>query len=108
MRDATVKTVYLAGKITGDEGYRKKFARAAKKLGEAGCVVVSPAVLPDGFAYEAYMRMTSAMLDECDAVCMLPDWVDSHGARYEYGRATAMGKPIFMFVDFAQAARCKR
>lgn len=41
--------VYLAGKITGDQNYREKFAAAAKKLEErAGVTVISPAVTPEG------------------------------------------------------------
>lgn len=37
------KTVYLAGKITGDPFYRSKFYEAQKKLEEGGFIVVNPA-----------------------------------------------------------------
>ena len=37
------KTVYLAGKITGDPFYRSKFYEAQKKLEEGGCIGVNPA-----------------------------------------------------------------
>lgn len=40
------KTVYLAGKITGDPFYRSKFYEAQKKLEEGGFIVVNPALLP--------------------------------------------------------------
>lgn len=93
------ETVYLAGKITGDPFYRSKFYEAQKKLEAGGFVVVNPAILPsEGFSWEAYMRMSSAMLDECDAACFLPDWIDSKGAMYEFGRATAQGKRVFLFA----------
>lgn len=73
------ETVYLAGKITGDPEYRAKFERAQRKLENSGFIVINPAGLPsEGFAYEAYMRMSGAMLAECDAVCFLPDWMDSN------------------------------
>lgn len=36
------KTVYLAGKITGDPFYRSKFYEAQKKLEEGGFIVVNP------------------------------------------------------------------
>lgn len=86
------ETVYLAGKITGDPFYRMKFYDAARKLEEHGFAVVNPATLPsEGFSYEAYIRISSAMLDECAAACFLPDWIDSKGAQYEFGRATAAG-----------------
>lgn len=40
------KTVYIAGKITGDPFYRSKFYEAQKKLEEGGFIVVNPALLP--------------------------------------------------------------
>lgn len=92
------ETVYLAGKITDDPYYRSKFHEAACELAAAGFIVVNPAKLPaEGFTWEAYMRMSSAMLDECAAVCFLPDWTESRGATWEFGRATATGKRVFMF-----------
>jgi len=95
------ETVYLAGKITGDIFYRTKFYDAQRKLEEAGFIVVNPALLPsEGFAYEAYIRMSSAMLDECAAACFLPDWTDSNGAIYEYGKAVAEGKRVFMYAEW--------
>ena len=82
------KTVYLAGKITGDPFYRSKFYEAQKKLEEGGFIVVNPALLPsEGFTWEAYMRMAGAMLDECAEVCFLPDWKESKGAQREFDEA---------------------
>ena len=93
------KTVYLAGKITGDAGYKEKFKKAQEAMEFAGFVVLSPTILPeDGFTYNAYMRMTTAMLLECDAVCMLPGWKDSPGARCEYDRARQEGKEVMEYV----------
>lgn len=95
------KTVYLAGKITGDPFYRSKFYEAQKKLEKGGFIVVNPALLPsEGFAWEAYMRMTDAMLNECAEVCFLPDWKESKGAKYEFGEAIAQNKPFFFFEDW--------
>lgn len=94
-------TVYLAGKITGDPFYCSKFYDAQRKLEEGGFIVVNPALLPsEGFTYEAYIRMSSAMMAECEAACFLPDWIDSNGAIYEYGKATAEGKRVFFFKDW--------
>lgn len=95
------ETVYLAGKITGDIFYRSKFHEAQIKLEEGGFIVVNPAILPsEGFTWEAYMRMTGAMLNECVAVCFLPDWMESKGARYEYGEAITKEKRIFFFQEW--------
>jgi len=96
-------TVYIAGKITGDPDYMLKFIEAQNKLVNMGHVVLSPAVLPEGFGYDAYIRMSRAMLDECEAVCLLPDWVDSDGAQGEYGRAVAKGKQVLWFDEMPWA-----
>lgn len=98
------ETVYLAGKITGDPYYRSKFYDAACALTEAGFIVINPATLPsEGFTWEAYMRMSSAMLDECAAACFLPDWTESNGAMLEFGRAAAQGKRVFMYAAWKAA-----
>ena len=101
-----MKTVYLAGKITGDTSYYTKFYEAQKALEEAGFIVLSGIRLPrTGFTWEQYMRITAAMLEECEAVCMLPDWKDSRGAAYEYGQAVARDKEVFFFTDWLEAKK---
>lgn len=78
-----------------------KFYNAQKKLEEGGFIVVNPALLPaEGFTWEAYMRMSGAMLTECAEVCFLPDWKESKGAKYEFGEAMAQNKPFFFFADW--------
>lgn len=97
----TIKTVYLAGKITGDPKYRRKFRAAALELEAAGFAVVNPATLPPvGFEHEAYMRMGFAMLDECSAVCFLSDWMNSPGACWEMDRARAAKKEVFFYDEW--------
>ena len=75
--------VYIAGKITGDPGYRDKFAAAEIQLGWQGHAVLNPAELPGGMSREDYMRICFAMIDVADAVVFLPDAKDSAGARLE-------------------------
>ena len=75
--------VYIAGKITGDPGYRDKFAAAEIQLGWPGHTVLNPAELPSGMSREDYMRICFAMIDVADAVVFLPDAADSAGARLE-------------------------
>lgn len=75
--------VYIAGKITGDPGYRDKFAAAEIQLGWRGHTVLNPAELPGGMSREDYMRICFAMIDVADAVVFLPDAKDSAGARLE-------------------------
>lgn len=58
-----IKTVYIAGKITDDPYYRVKFYEAARLLEDAGFAVVNPATLPpEGLDYDAYIRISTAML----------------------------------------------
>ena len=76
--------VYIAGKITGDAGYREKFAATEQKLQGEGFIVLSPAVLPEGMSTADYMRICFAMIDVADKVAFLGDFVESHGARLEW------------------------
>lgn len=95
-----MKTIYLAGQITGDPYYKKKFLMAETLMTQAGYAVVSPAYLPaQGLEYEAYMRIGAAMLAECSAICLLPDWIHSPGAMRECIEAKARGKEIILFSD---------
>lgn len=77
------KTVYIAGKISGDAGYKEKFAAAEAKLLERGWRVLNPAKLPD-LAYEMYYPINCAMIDGADAIYMLRDWQESPGAVKEF------------------------
>ena len=101
-----VKTVYIAGRITDDPHYRAKFERAQRQLEAAGFTVMSPAVLPSsGFPHRSYMKISCAMLDACDAVYFLPDWKESEGAVYEFGRAVATGKEIINGIAVTGSGR---
>ena len=75
--------IYIAGKITGDNEYKAKFAAAAKNLQAAGHVVLNPATLPAGLTDADYMRIGMAMLDTADQVTFLPDYQESAGAMVE-------------------------
>ncbi|GEM_PF-4935835 len=95
----TRQTVYLAGKITGDNSYKEKFSRAHSALLYKGYMVLSPHILPLGFSQDAYMRITAAMLAECEVVCFLPDWRDSIGAKTEMKQAIELGKTIIFYSE---------
>ena len=75
--------VYIAGKITGDQGCQAKFQRAAAGLRMCGNIVLNPAELPEGMEAADYMRICMAMIDVADAVVFLPDAAESAGARLE-------------------------
>ena len=105
--DRQVKTVYLAGPITGDPNYKEKFAAAEAVLSAAGYIVLNPAILPyPAFAHDQYMQICFAMLDACAAACFMPGWEQSPGAAREHQRAKADGKRIIYFADWKTACWC--
>lgn len=86
--------VYIAGKISGDPNYRKKFQAVETDLKSMGHAVMNPAVLPDGFEYEDYISICVAMINACDMVYLLDDWEYSRGAKFEKHYAEVTGKKI--------------
>lgn len=86
--------VYIAGKITGFDGYKEKFAAAEELLTGAGHTAVNPTCLPLGFSHSEYLHINLAMIDACDMVYLLDNWSDSQGARLEHFYADSMGKKI--------------
>lgn len=91
--------VYIAGKITGDPGYRDKFAAAEIQLGWQGNTVLNPAELPEGMTPADYMRICLAMIDVADLVVFLPDAKDSAGARLEKAYCEYVGKEMENWSD---------
>lgn len=87
--------VYIAGKINGLLNYRSVFGEVQSKLENQGHSVMSPAVLGEGFNYNVYMPICLAMLEACDVVYMLSNWVDSRGAKVEHEYAKLQGKSIY-------------
>ena len=93
--------VYLAGKLTGDPGYRAKFRAARERVEWMGHIALDPSVLPEGMETADYMRICTAMLDSADAIGLLRDWADSPGAKCEMALAQYLGKRI-IHVDMIQ------
>ena len=92
--------MYIAGRITGDPGYREKFEAAKRFYEDMGHIVLNPAELPEGMRPEDYMRICFAMIDSADKVCFLLDWKRSKGAKLEMAWCEYVGKPyVFMMVD---------
>ena len=93
--DLEGKIVFISGAITGIDGYRKIFASAEQWLREQDCTVLNPAVLPpSGMAWEAYLRITKAMVREADIVYVLKNWEYSRGVKEELALAESLGKEI--------------
>ena len=86
--------IYIAGKITGDPEYRRKFACAARQVEEFGHIALNPAELPEGMEPGDYMRICFAMIDVADVVAFLPGWQESSGANVEWSHACYCRKRV--------------
>lgn len=89
-----MKSIYIAGPITGKPHFREVFNRAELDLLNKGWIVLNPARLPAGMSESAYMDICLAMVRQADALVMLPGWDDSQGASCERLLAVKMGKKI--------------
>lgn len=89
------KLIYISGKITGDDNYRKKFAMAENRLIRDGYSVLNPVEFCKGMEKKAkelgvsldwgdYMRKCLVTIPAADAMYMLIDWKESRGARLEH------------------------
>lgn len=87
--------VYIAGKITGNEDYRSQFKCREMILILEGHIVINPADLPQGLEHHEYMHICKSMIDVCDAVSFLDNWVDSPGAKIEHEYAKEKGKLLW-------------
>lgn len=86
--------VYISGKITGLDRQvaENNFARAEKHLKNKGYDVVNPTKLCDEKTdWEDAMRVCVLELAKCDAIYLLPDWMDSKGAKIEVYEANRIG-----------------
>ena len=91
--------VYIAGKITGHDDYKKAFYDAETLLKKAGHIPLNPARLNEGFEHDEYMKICYAMITVCDAVFFLDNWTESKGARLERCYAETLGKVLMSKED---------
>ncbi|WP_417536317.1 DUF4406 domain-containing protein [Methylophaga sp.] len=90
-----MKTIYLAGPMTGLPDFNKPaFNAKAKELEHQGYIVLNPAVLPDGMKWEEYMYICIPMLSVADEIYMLKGWENSKGATIEHKEAWTQGMDV--------------
>ena len=97
--------IYIAGKITGDENYKEKFAKVEQEFKKCGYEVLNPAkldlIMPSSSTQDDYMSMCYPMIEMCDVVYFLSDWKKSAGATMEYQYCLRRGKNVIMQKDSA-------
>lgn len=136
MKKNTTMKVYISGKIGEkviSKATRRKFAEAEEMLKARGYEVFNPTderwqkVLKEGYDREffdrertipansvdfyAYVLLRDQMvLSRKDAIYMLPDFLDSPGAKAEHAFAIATGKQIYydeeLYRDGTLRAKC--
>lgn len=93
-----IKTVYIAGPITGKpNGNRKAFARAEEELFLMGYHPVNPHKLDHSQNSDdnwfLYLRVSIAAMLKCDAIVLLDGWEESEGANIEKNIAVNLDMP---------------
>ena len=124
------KEIYISGKIGGEvqiacETY-KKFQRAERTLTIRGWEPFNPCdpswqgfllhrrdeietilekkITPSDF-YRLCLLEDIRALSTCDAICLLPDWRDSPGAKAELAFAKAIGIEVHELTEYGELAR---
>nr|WP_258197601.1 DUF4406 domain-containing protein [Pseudomonas aeruginosa] len=91
---AVIQRIYLAGPMTGlPEHNFPAFHAEAARLRSLGYQVENPAEHGEipGFEWADYLRLDLQKLLTCQAIALLPGWMDSKGARLEFTVATNLG-----------------
>lgn len=94
-----IKKIYIAGKVTGltPEEYHKNFddARTIVYTYYPYAEIILPSELcDDDWSWERSMEVCIDTLWGCDAIVMMENWKDSHGAIIERKLAQKLGIPI--------------
>ena len=104
--------IYIAGKISGDPGYRTKFRLAEDYLQECHDYEMHDIVNPvewcgENWSWLRCMALCLWLVADCAAVAMLPDWKQSRGARIEHRWAELLGKKMLYLPDVTASGEDK-
>ena len=82
--------VYIAGRITNQFDFMKRFRKVERYLKSQGHTTINPARLTQGL--NDYTQICNALIDQADAVYFLHDWNQSEGATIEHQYALQNNK----------------
>lgn len=85
--------IYIAGSISNDPDYFRKFGETENRLSMEGHIVFNPAK-NQGESYKEYMDMGLFQLMHCEAIYLLKGYEDSTGALLEKHYAEAVGLKV--------------
>lgn len=101
-----MKKIYISGKISGKflQKAEEDFGAYAEIIQAAGHTPVNPMKngLPFDAPWEDHMERDLEMLRASDAICLLPDWVDSCGAKIELQHALESRMPVLNDSNLCQ------
>ena len=104
--------IYIAGPITGDPDYKKKFDAVARIFSQSwpNGQVLNPATLPEGMKSADYMAICLPMLLRSQVAIFLPGWENSKGAVIEKNLAEYAGISVvtMSLTDFAELMELPR
>lgn len=95
--------VYLSGPMSkySGEGYNyDAFDEAAATLRANGYDVLNPAETAGGITHlsrEKFLEIDTGYVQAADAICLLPEWEESAGAKLEFYLADQLSKPAFRY-----------
>ncbi|MBO7583072.1 MAG: DUF4406 domain-containing protein [Treponema sp.] len=103
--------IYISGGITGVENWQNNFMAAEEDIFQrffAPFHIVNPVKIAKGLerdfsykkqkpTYADYMREDIRQLTKCNAICMLPNWQKSKGAKFEHHLAKFLGMTILEY-----------
>lgn len=107
-----MQNIYISGRISGlpIEVARARFNAAEQRIHERypEAKIWNPmqfTYYEEGKPWQHYIQECLAILEACDTIVMLPNWIESNGAQCEYYYARGMHLQIFHYAEWLQDSK---